>query len=293
MTPSSQPSPIKGEGHGGSRPQREGERANAHLPRTGDVGVRGMLLALLLVSVAARAQVPIDSLKRPDEKTGEYTWRVGLGYTPSGREGFAVDELGRPYTYTLFSQEWRLALAGTVHFGGGWKTGFEVLESTTTVEELRRYPWGEERLLRSDRRVAYSVFQEWRLDPKNPWDPRISLSFGYPWKAGVAAAASLLRDPMVLVGEIGLRSQEEEPQAWLTLGLGAGFVANAWISVSVSGSLVVPVLGVGVPVTSLGLRLRYALDLKGKQEVGVRAALNLRGDRAWVSLDVEWAGRGP
>lgn len=237
--------------------------------------------------------MPIDPLKRPEEKTGEYTWRVALGYAPSGREGFAVDALGQPYAFTLLSHEWRLSLTGAVHFGGGWKTGVEISQSTTITDELRRYPWGEERLSSTQRGMAYSVFQEWRVDPKNPWDPRVSVSLGYPWKAGVSAAASLLRDPMVLVGEIGLRSQEAEPQAWLTLALGAGFVANAWISASTSGSLAVPVLGVGVPVTSLVVRLRYALDPKGKGEVGVRAALNLRGDRAWVSLDVEWAGRGP
>ncbi|MCR4392514.1 MAG: hypothetical protein NUV94_07115 [Candidatus Acetothermia bacterium] len=256
------------------------------------MGRWALLLTLFLPSLLW-AQVPIDPLKRPDEAAGEYTWRVGLGYTPSGREGLAVDTFGQPYAYTLFSQEWRLTLAGTIHFGGGWKTGLDLSESTTTVEELRRYPGGEERLSRTHRSVTYSAFQEWRMDPKNPWDPRVSLSFGYPWKAGVAAAASLLRDPMVLVGEIGVRSQEEEPQGWLTLGLGAGFVANAWISVSASGSLAVPVLGVGVPVTSLGVRLRYALDPRGKGEIGVRAALTLRGEQAWVSLDVEWAGRGP
>ncbi|MBC7345068.1 MAG: hypothetical protein H5U03_06595 [Clostridia bacterium] len=92
---------------------------------------------------------------------------------------------------------------------------------------------------------------------------------------------------MVLVVEIGLRSQEEEPQGWCTLALGAGFVANAWISLSVSGSLAVPVLGVGVPMNSFGVRLRYALDQKGKGEIGVRATLFLRGDRTWLSLDVE------
>ncbi|MBC7169367.1 hypothetical protein H5T54_00325 [Candidatus Bipolaricaulota bacterium] len=256
-------------------------------------GVGGIVAAVLLFSLATWAQTPIDPLKRPDEATGEYTWQLGLGYTPSGREGFGVDAFGQPYTFTLLSQEWRLSLIGTVHFGSGWKTGVTVSQSTTTLDEVRRYPWGEARLSSSERKVAYSVFQEWRLDPKNPWDPRVSISLGYPWKGGIGVAVSLLRDPMVLVGEVGLRSQEEEPHAWLILALGAGFVANAWISISISGSLNVPVLGVGVPLSSLGVRLRYALDSQGKGELGVRAALSLRGDRTWVSLEAEWSGRGP
>ena len=256
-------------------------------------GVREIVAALFLFSVVAWAQTPIDPLRRPDEATGEYTWQLGLGYTPSGREGFGVDAFGQPYTYTLLSQEWRLSLTGTVHFSGGWKMGIAVSQSTTTVDEVRRYPWSEERLSSSERGMAYSAFQEWRIDPKSPWDPRVSMSLGHPWEGGIGAAASFLRDPMVLVGEIGLRSQEEEPQAWLTLALGAGFVANAWISVSTSGSLAVPMLGVGVPLTSLGVRLRYALDPRDKGELEVRATLSLRGDRARVSLDVEWTGRGP
>lgn len=255
--------------------------------------VRWTPVFVLFLSGLALAQVPIDPLRRPEEEPGQYTWRVGLGYTPSGLEGFAVNALGHPYTYTLFSQEWQLTLAGTIHFGGGWKAGLEISESTMTVDEIRRYPWGEERLSTRERKVAYALLQEWRMDPKNPWDPRVSLMFGYPWKAGVTATASLLRDPMVLVGEIGLRSQEEEPQAWLTLALGAGFVANAWISLSTSMSLAVPVIGVGVPATTLGLRLRYALDPRGKTEVGVRVTLSLRGNRTWLGLAVEAAGRRP
>ncbi len=255
--------------------------------------VGGIVTAVLLFSFLPWAQTPIDPLRRPDEAAGEYTWQLGLGYTPSGREGFGVDAFGQPYGFTLLSHEWRLSLTGTVHFGEGWRTGVAVSQSTTTLDEVRRYPWGEERLSSSERGVAYSVFQEWRIDPKNPWDPRVSMSLGHPWKGGIGVAASFLRDPMVLVGEVGLRSQEEEPHAWFTLGLGAGFVANAWISVSTSGSLDVPVLGVGVPVTSLGVRLRYALDPRGKGELGVRATLSLRGDRAWVSLEAEWTGRGP
>ena len=158
-----------------------------------------------------------DTHRSLETATGEYTWQLGLGYTPSGREGFGGDAFGQPYRFTILSHEWRLSLTKTVHFGGGWKTGIEIAQSTIAVDELRRYPWGE----------AYSAFQEWRIDPKSLWDPRASMSLGHPWEAGVAVAASFLRDPIVLVGEIGLRTQEEGPHAWLILALSL-LVGGGW-----------------------------------------------------------------
>ncbi|MDD3494188.1 MAG: hypothetical protein PHZ19_11910, partial [Candidatus Thermoplasmatota archaeon] len=116
-----------------------------------------------------------DTHRSLETATGEYTWQLGLGYTPSGRERFGVDAFGQPYRFTILSHEWRLSLTKTVHFGGGWKAGIEIAQSTTAVDELRRYPWGKERLARTEPGMAYSAFQEWRIDPKSPWDPHVSM----------------------------------------------------------------------------------------------------------------------
>lgn len=56
-------------------------------------------------------------------------------------------------------------------------------------------------------------------------------------------------------------------------------------------ALSVPTSGVGIPTTSLGARVRYRLDVKGKQ--GVQALLTLQGERSWISLGVERLGWGP
>ena len=174
-----------------------------------------------------------------------------------------------------------------------FKTGIEISEQTTLTQEIRRYPNDEVRLSSSSRAISYNLFCEYRLDPKNPWDPRASFSLGHPWQGGIGLSLSLLRDPMVLVADISLRGQSEEPWSWLVLGLGAGFVANLWISISASAGLAVPLAGVGIPYTTLGIRTRYALDVKGKQVIGIRATLVLRGGRTWLSLEAEWLGRGP
>jgi len=185
-----------------------------------------VLTLIVFLPFLTLAQVPIEPLQRPEEPVGQYTWRLGLGYTPSGREGVGIDDLGQLYTFTRFSQEWRLTLSGTVQLATGLKTGAEVSEQTTLTKEIRRYPNEEVRLSFSHRSVLYHFFCKSRLDPKNPWDPRASFSLGHPWRGGIGLSLSLLRDPMVLVADISLRGQNEEPQSWLVLRLGAGFVAN-------------------------------------------------------------------
>lgn len=265
------------------------KKKDAYSTRTG-----GLWAALLLLPpLLGWAQVSIEPLRRAEEPPGQYTWHLSLGYTPLGREGLGVDELGQPYAYTLFAQEWRLTFGGTVQLATGLKTGVEVSEQTTVTQEVQRYSTEEVRLTKTDRTVLYSTFCEYRMDPGSRWDPRASLFLGHPGKAGVGLSLSLLRDPMVLVADLSFRGQEEEPQGWFVTSLGAGFVANLWISVSTLTSLAVPVVGVGVPSTSLGVRVRYGLDVQGKEEIGVRATLVLRGDRTWLALEAEWLGRGP
>jgi len=79
-----------------------------------------------------------------------------------------LDDLGQPYTFTRFSQEWRLTLSGTVQMATGLKTGIEISEQTTLTQEIRHYPNDEVRLSSSSRAMSYSLFCEYRLDPKNP-----------------------------------------------------------------------------------------------------------------------------
>lgn len=250
------------------------------------------LVLLVFYPTFCVSQAPFEPLRRPEERVGQYSWGLAVAYTPMGWEGMGIDELGRPYSYTVFLEEWRLTLSGAVQLATGLKTGMKVSNQTLNRREIRRYPAEEQRLSSTGQEMAYAWFCEYRLDPTNPWDPRASVSLGYPWKGGAGLSWSLLRDPMVLLVELSFRAQDEEPWSWFFAGLSAGFVANQWISMSASANVSVPVLGIGVPVTSLGIRLRYALDLRGNQEVGVRTTLTLRGDRTWLGIEMEWLGQG-
>ncbi|MGY4707744.1 hypothetical protein ACVNPS_08380 [Candidatus Bipolaricaulota sp. J31] len=247
------------------------------------------MASLALVGVS---QVPIEPLQRPEEKPGNYSWRVGLGYTPYGASGVGVDEHGVPYEFIRLAHEFRFLLSGTVQISPGLKMGVELVDISTAVEEKRIYPHGTEALNFAQEALGYSVFWEWRMDPQSPWDPRVSLSFGEPWRSGIKASASLLRDPVVLVGELGFRNQEEEPHTWFTVALGTGFVANAWIRLGVSTGLAVPISGAGLPRGSVGIRMIYALDPEEKGAIEVRVGMTM-GEATWLSLEVSGRWRGP
>ena len=251
-----------------------------------------VVTVVALLALAAVAQAPIEPLRRPEEKPGSYSWQVGLGYTPYGTSGVGVDEHDAPYDFVRLVHELRFLLSGTVQMSSGLKVGVELVDITTTVEEKRTYLHGTEKLSFTQETLGYSVFYEWRMDPQSPWDPRVSLSFGAPWRTSIKASASLLRDPVVLVGELGFQSREEEPHSWFTVALGTGFVANSWIRLSVSASLAVPSSGAGLPLGSVGIRMGYAFDPEEKKSVEVRVAMTM-GERTWLSLEVDGRWRGP
>lgn len=251
-----------------------------------------VVTVVALLALAAVAQAPIEPLRRPEEKPGSYSWQVGLGYTPYGERGFGVNEHGIPYDFIRLAHEFRLLLSGTVQMSSGLKVGVELVDITTTVEEKRTYLHGPEKLSFTQETLGYSVFYEWRMDPQSPWDPRVSLSFGAPWRTSIKASASLLRDPVVLVGELGVQSREEEPHSWFTVALGTGFVANAWIRLSVSASLAVPSSGAGLPLGSVGIKMVYAFDPQERKAVEVCVSI-LTGESSWISLEMSGRWRGP
>ena len=254
------------------------------------------LLALLLVvclSSFAFAQTSFQPLQRPTESGGQYTWEMNLAYTPSGQEGFAVDEFGQPYSYTRFSQHWQFSISGTVSLSSDWKIGFSGANSTTERKETRKYFDHETDLKSTQHDFAYSMSSEYRIDPKNAWDPRISLSFGHPWQGSVGVSASLLRDPVVLVGRVKMLTQADEPHNWLSLALGTGFVANARTNLSTSANITIPTRGVGLPTSTIGIRVLYSLDSESKKQVGARITLSMQGEVPWCTVEAEASWRGP
>ncbi len=171
--------------------------------------------------------------------------------------------------------------------------GLSASDLSTIDKETRKYADHTTDLNSTQHDFAYSISSEYRLDSKSAWDPRISISLGSPWEGEIGVSASLLRDPVVLVGRVSMLTQAEEPRNWLSLALGAGFVANAWINLSASASVMIPTRGVGLPTTTIGIRVLYSLDPESKREVGVRVTLSMQGQTPRLTFEAEASWRGP
>ncbi len=261
----------------------------------GVIAVKGIctIVLIMFLSGFTLAQTPFQPLQRPAETSGQYTWQLYLSYTPTGASGFGVDEYGQPYSYTRFSQDWQLGVSGTFVLGAGWKMEFSASDSSTIDKETREYADHTTDLNSTRHDFSYSISSEYRMDPKSAWDPRISISLGSPWEGEIGVSVSLLRDPVVLVGQVSILTQAEEPHNWLSLALGAGFVANAWINLSASASVTIPTRGVGLPTTTIDLRALYGLDSESKKEIGMRITLSVQGQTPRLTFEAETSWRGP
>jgi hypothetical protein len=252
-----------------------------------------VLLLVVCVSSIGFAQTSFQPLKRSEDVLGQYMLQLSLGYVPSGQDGFDVDDSGQPYSYTRFSQQRHVGVSGTLVLAGGWKLGLDLANVSTTTEELRKYFDQEAEVGFTRNDSSYSVSYEYRLDEKNIWDPRISLSLGYPWRGGIEVSASLIRDPTVLAGSVSMLSQAEEPRNWLLFSLGAGFVANSLISLSASASVMIPTHRVGLPITTVSLRATYSLDSQNKREAAVHTTLNIQGEVPQLMIEAKMSWNGP
>lgn len=246
-------------------------------------------LAVCLLVLSSQAEPPIDPLRLADSTSGQLVWKAALGYSASGREGLGIDESGGPYTYVLMTQNWTLSVSAAIGLNSATRLGASITLQRADTAERRRYAHQETDTAASDKGVACGVWQQLQLDAASEFDPRLTISAGYPASGGFMLSGSILRDPIVLTAEAGLRCLRTLPAAWLSLNLEAGFVANSRIQIAGFMGADVPIDIAGVPTSRIGCEVRYAIHSSGR-DAAVRASLVLRGERPSLVGEFELSG---
>lgn len=256
--------------------------------------MKKLVLFLLSFSVTspALAQTPIDPLKLPQAESGSYIYTFGVNYTPDGQQRLFLDEFGNPFTTTRFDQNLIFSVSGSYSFNENISIAGGLNSAIFFRSEKDEFADSNHRHTETDTNYSGALSLEYRLAPKGALDPRISFGVSYPWAANVQGSASLLKDPVILSASLGYYKSLENSGDSLTVGLGAGFVANEKITFSGTANYTVPVGNTDLPVTSIGFRTGYSLDPKGNKELGLRTTLSVSGRETKLGFGIEFGGRG-
>jgi len=254
-----------------------------------------VLTVVLLVGLLSSgiAQVdPMDPLRRLEEEGGHYAWQVGIAYSPQGQEATRVDETGIPCPYVRLHEERQLSLAVQWNPGETLKVGVDLVQVSSSLKERLLYPTEERESIRTSAEILLSSFVEQRIAPTSQLDPRIRVTFDLPGSTSVSASASWIIDPTVLTASAGLQYAHERPREWFFVDLGAGLVANSRVSLIASGSLNVPLDTAGIPLASVGFRVRYTYDMNQK-EISLGLNLLLWGYLPRIRVSLSFHEQGP
>ena len=247
------------------------------------------LSVLCLFMLPGQAETPIDPVRLVGSTDGRLLWQAALGYSASGLEGFGIDESGSAYAYVLLTQNWTLSASAAIDLSSTMGVGASLTLQREDTAERRQYANQETNTSSSGRSMACRVWQQFRLDAANEFDPRLTIAAGYPASGGFLISGSLLRDPVILTAQVGLQGSQTLPAVWLTLSLGVGFIANSRIQITGFMGADIPTDAAGLPTSSMGFEVRYKTDSAGRA-TAVRASLVLRGERPSLVAEVELSG---
>jgi hypothetical protein len=254
---------------------------------------RVLILPLaLLICQPALAQIPIDPLRLPQEETGGYTYTFGASYIPDGREGLDFDREGNPFNFETFNQSINFSASGSYSFSPNLGISANINPNLFIGREKRDFSNRTQTLTETNTNIGAGLSVEYRPAPGSTLDPRFSVGVAYPWTVTVQSQASLIRDPVIVLGSLGYSQPLDSANSSLNLGIGAGFVANERVSFSAFGNYAIPIGETNLPVTSLSFRTGYNLDDEGKQDIGLRTTLSVRGGDTRIGVGIEWGGRG-
>lgn len=256
--------------------------------------MKKLILSIIfpLFTTPVLAQVPIDPLRLPDGEAGSYVYTLGIGYSPSGRQREFVDFFGDPGRFTLIDNNLNLSFSGSYSFNKNISIYSNVVPSLFIREEKQQFINESITTTNTETDITGGLAIEYRFAPQAVLDPRLSVGVSYPLGINVQTSATLLKDPVVLLGSLGYNKSLEFDEDNIAFGIGAGFIANEHINFSATANHSIPLQDATFSTTSLSFRTGYNLDQKGGSELGFKTTLSLRGDETRVGFSVEYGGRG-
>ena len=243
-----------------------------------------VFLVLLRIVVASSDTDSMGALRRANST--DLVLELNASYSPQGRSGSAIDMSGEIYNYTALIEETSLGVTGIAGLSMSSRVGFLLTSSSWKLSEERLYATGPQVTSSSGSHLSSCVFFEQRLLPNHPLDPRIRVSFTNPGLSGISISASYILDPVVLAGKVDFLGSARSPTNWISVTWSVGFAANARLSLVAIGYLGVPINGLDVPSTSIGLRARIAQDHQRQREMDVEFAWVMIGETPHVMIEL-------
>ncbi len=256
--------------------------------------MKKLILSLIisLFPLPVLAQVPIDPLRLPDSEAGSYVYTLGINYSPYGQQREFVDFFGDPGTLTRIDNNFNLSFSGSYNFNKNISIYSNVAPSLFIRQEKQQFINESITTTKTETDITGGLALEYRFAPQAVLDPRLSVGVSYPLGINVQTSATLLKDPVVLLGSVAYNKSLEFDQDSIAFGIGAGFIANENINFSATASHSIPLEDASFSTTSLGFRTGYNLNQKGGSELGFKTTLSVRGEETRVGFSLEYGGRG-
>jgi hypothetical protein len=238
------------------------------------------------------AQVPIDPLKLPDSEAGSYVYTLGIGYTPDGKEREFLDFSDNYLRLTETNNTFDFSLSAGYSFNKHFTIYGNVVPSLFNQTVKQEFNDISTKDTDTDIDVTSGLSLEYRFAPQAVLDPRLSMGVSYPWGLNVQTSATLLKDPVILLGSLAYNRSLENSEDGISFGIGAGFIANEHISFSATASHFVPLEEASFSTTSISFRTGYNLDQSGSSELGFKTTLSVNSRETRVGFSLEYGGRG-
>ena len=221
---------------------------------------------------------------------GDLSYFVSLSYFPSGSSFAGTDEAGEDLRITEAFQNFGVAFEGSYNLSSADRVTARLSPSFTLGAAEVSSGVDQKVTPSSSARVGGGFALTYALAPNSALNPAVSVSLSYPFVSSVDLSASLIRDPIVLDGFVGVTKPFDAPDVNLFLGSSVGFIANEIIDLRFGNSVSIPLNVVAPTFWSLNFGVGYALDPEGATKIGLTSYLDVLEGAASLGLRLDLSG---